>query len=479
VAFNLLVAMSVPASAWAAFVLCRRLTGKFWPALAGGAIYGFSAYQLNHIVAGQLNLAFSLLLPLIGYLVLLWRDKAIGDRAFVIWLGLAMAVQFYLFLETFADMTAIIAVALLVGWLLASRPGRPAIARLARLTGIAYVLSIIIAAPFLGYALTHVPAGFNRSPATSSVDVASILLPRPGQTFGLSWLAHDTSMLSIPGRDGYIGIPLLILAVVFAVRTWSSKITRFLTIMLGFAIVVAIGPVLHLGNNRHGLTLPWSRLWYLPIARSAYPARLMVFAFLALAVIVALWLAAQPGSRPAAEQRAASGGYRPWARWLLGLLAIAAVAANTPTLTIQSGPGLPAFISSGSYKHYLTPGSTIVVISTMRGNAGMLWQADTGFYTRLAGGFLNKAVAHGSDLPRAVADLAIAPLTEQRVRRFESFVRKARISAILIEAGSAPQWQATFRQLGLRGQRVGGVILYRLSGSGQQGPLALGQPLAR
>ncbi len=473
VAFNLLVALSVPVSAWAAFVLCRRLTGKFWPALAGGAIYGFSAYQLNHIIAGQLNLTFSLLLPLMGYLVLCWRDKAIGDRAFVIWLALAMTVQFYLFLETYADMTAIIAVSLLVGWLLAGRsgsaagrddpahpPARRVIARLSLLTGIAYLASIILAAPYLGYALTHVPKGFIRSPAGSSVDVAGLVLPRPGQTFGVSWLAAHTAALSVPGRDGYIGIPLLIVAVVFAVRTWSSKVTRFLTIMLAFTIVVAIGPVLHWANARHGVTLPWHHLWYLPIVRSAYPARLMVFAFLALAVIMALWLAGQP--RGTASGAAASQATRwPWARWLLGLLAIAAVAANTPTLTIQPGAGLPAFISSGSYRHYLKPGSTIVVVSTVRGNAGMLWQADTDFYTRIAGGFLNAAVAHGSDLPRAVADLGTLPLTGQEVRRFRSFVRTARISAILVEAGSAPSWQAAFRQLGLHGQQVGGVTLYR------------------
>ena len=115
VSFNLLVAVSLPVSAWAAFVLCRRLTGRFWPALVAGGLYGFSAYQLNHVVAGQLNMTFSLLLPLMAYLVVLWRDGKLGARAFVGLLALVMVAQFYLFLETFADMTAVWAVALLVG----------------------------------------------------------------------------------------------------------------------------------------------------------------------------------------------------------------------------------------------------------------------------------------------------------------------------------------------------------------------------
>ncbi len=35
-AFNLSLILAPPASAWATFILARRLTGKFWPALLGG-----------------------------------------------------------------------------------------------------------------------------------------------------------------------------------------------------------------------------------------------------------------------------------------------------------------------------------------------------------------------------------------------------------------------------------------------------------
>jgi hypothetical protein len=131
VSFNLLVAVCLPASAWAAFVLCRRITGRFWPALAGGAVYGFSAQEMNDVVAGQLNMTVSLLLPLMAYLVLLWRDGKLGRRGFVGLLALAMVAQFYLFLETFAEMTAVWAVALLLRYALAGRSGRPRQARIA------------------------------------------------------------------------------------------------------------------------------------------------------------------------------------------------------------------------------------------------------------------------------------------------------------------------------------------------------------
>jgi len=154
VSFTLLAAIALPVSAWAAFVLCRRLTGQFWPALVGGAVFGFSAYEMNHGSAGQLNLAYSLLLPILAYLILVWRDGSISTRTFVILAGLTMALQFYLSVEIFADLTAILAVSLLVGIVVAGRDGQPQIARLARVLGLAYVIAAVLAGPYAAYMLT-------------------------------------------------------------------------------------------------------------------------------------------------------------------------------------------------------------------------------------------------------------------------------------------------------------------------------------
>ena len=440
VSFNLLVAAALPLAAWGAFLLCRRLTGRFWPAMAGGAVYGFSAYEVNHFAAGQLNLTFSMLIPLMAYLVVLWRDAKISSRAFVGLLAVAMAAQFYLFLETFADMTGIGAAALLLGYAMAGPAGRPVVARLTRLAGLAYLLAIATAAPYLAYALSHTPTKFVH---TSGLDLASLVVPRRDHTFGLSWLAHYAARTPPPSAGGYVGVPLLAVVVGLAVLTWSRRITRFLLLMFVFIVVAALGPALKVDG--HQVTgLPWARIWHLPIVRSAFPQRLMVFAFLALAVMVALWLAGP--SR------------KLWARWLLALLAVAAMAADTPALDVPSTPGLPAFITTGEYHHYLAAGDTVVVVST-RGNAGMLWQARTNFYTRLAGGYINAAITPGSDLPEAVQHLS--HVTQANIRIFRRFLQTARVAAILIEASREPKWVGVLRKLGLRGRVVGGVILYR------------------
>ena len=446
VTFNLLVVVAIPLSGWAAFVVCRRLTERFWASLAGGAVYGFSAYEMNHIFSGQLNLAFAMLLPLLAYLMLAWRDQVIGSRTFVALLALVMAVQFYLFIETFADMTAVLALGLAAGYLLAGQSDRKLIAGLSLRVGIAYVIAVVLAAPYMKYALSHQPAGFSSRPDTASLKLASLVIPWSSQTFGLGWLARAAAPLAGPDMDGYVSIPLLAIAVALCVVAWRRRMTRFLIVIVVLLIVLALGPTLHIAGWSAVGRLPWGRVWSLPIARSAYPVRLMVFVFLGLAVMTALWLAG-PSKRW-------------WLRWLLGLLAVAAIAANTPALALQDQSGFPAFITTGEYHQYLAPGETVVVLSE-RGNVGLLWQAQMDLYPRVAGGFINKAITGYDGVPGPVARLAIRGLTKQKVQRFRSYLTTAKVGAILVEQHEAGSWPAIFTRIGLHGRAVGGVIIYK------------------
>jgi hypothetical protein len=445
VTFNLLVVVALPLSGWAAFVLCRRLTGRFWASLAGGAVYGFSAYEINHIFSGQLNLAFAMLLPLMAYLMLAWRDRAIGSRTFVALLALAMTAQFYLFLETFADMTAVLVLGLAAGYLLAARPDRKLIAGLSLRVGIAYAIAVVLAAPYLKYALSHQPPGFSRSPASASLHLASLVVPGSGRTLGLGWLARAAVPLAGPDVDGYVSLPLLAIAVALCAVAWRLRITRFLAVIVVLLIVLALGPTLHIDSSSAVARLPWGRVWSLPIARSAYPVRLMVFVFLALAVMTALWLA-EPSKRW-------------WARWLLTLVAAAAIVANTPPLALQNQSGSPAFITTGEYRQYLTPGETVVMLSEYP-NVALLWQAQMDFYPKVAGGFINNKITGYDGVPAPVALLANG-LTQPEAQRFRSYLTSARIGAILVQENEAGPWPAIFTRLGLHGQAAGGVIVYK------------------
>lgn len=456
VVFNLLAALALPLSAWAAFLACRRLTGSFLPALVGGAVYGFSAYEFRHVVSGQLDLCFALLPPLLLYLVLAWRDGAIRDFVLVILAGLVLAAQFYLFLETFADLTGILVLSLLLGLAIADRAGRQKVLKLAGLLGLAYLIALALASPYLAIALSNASP---KPPPVGSMDLASLWLPTRDRPPGLAWLFSAQAgphHAASPGCS--VGIQLLAVVVLLAATRRRSRLVWFLTSLLVVIIVGALGPVLYIGG-RPVARLPWHGLFNLPFIRNAYPTRFMLFAFLILAMATALLLAGAMQERQRGRWRAR------WSlagRWSLGALVVAFGALNVSgSFKVVSQTTVPSFVSSGAYHRQLTPGEIVMVVSKT-GDAGMLWQAESGFDFRLAGGYIGEGFDRRSGLP-AAADNLKSP-TPGRIDRFEALIRTDHIGAILVDTREALPWVGIFRIFGLTGHQAGGVVVYPTDG---------------
>jgi hypothetical protein len=448
--FNILAALAPPVSAWAAFLACRRLTGRFWAALLGGACYGFSAYEINHTAAGQLNLTWNVLPPLMVYLVVLWRDGKLKRPWFVGLMGLLLVTQLFMFLETFFELTVLLVIGLPVAYALAGRPGRATVASLGRQLALAYGVALVVASPYLAYALDHYPKGLKRSPGVSGLDLANLVVPRPNRAFSIGWLIHYGTTLPSYAYADYVGIPALLILVGLAIWTWSSRITRYLVVMFVVIVALAIGPMFALGARQIG-SVPWSGAWFLPVAQSALPNRFMLIGDLVLALAVAVWLAAPLRGRLLQQ-----------GRWLLAVLAVIFILADVPTIADAQPPNnsrVPAFFATGEYRHYIEPGATVVVIST-RGNAAMLFQAYTNFYMRVAGGYINMAITPRSDLPYEVQALAHA--TPRLERRFIRYVKYSHIKDIVIEKDWEPLWVGVLSKMGLHGHSIGGVLLYRI-----------------
>jgi hypothetical protein len=442
--YNLTLLLVPPAVGWAAFIAARRLTGRFWASLLGGAVYGFCPFMVMHNARGDLNLTVNMLFPLMVYLVLLWRDGTLGRTGFVIWMTGALALEFYTFTEFFADMTVLLAVALVAGYTLAGRALRRTVARLAALTAVAYAGALVLASPYLVYALQRYPSELTRQQPAYSLRLARLIVPTPDRLFGLRPLAAYSSGLGPYAVDVYVGLPLLTVLLLLAVVTWKSGLTRLLVVMFVVVVALAAGPDLII-TARPVFALPWGGLWSLPIARSAEPLRFIIFGFLILAVALS-------------------------ARWAVGTLAVAAVLADLPGFNpaVASLPGervpaaaarplgaLPAFITSGLYRQYLKPGEIVVVVSR-RGNAGMLFQADSGFYFRLAGGYVNMSLSQ--DDPPPVT--ALTDPTRGAVTQFQDYIHQARVGAILIEQAWAQPWMSVFSRIGMHGTSAGGVTVY-------------------
>jgi hypothetical protein len=459
VSFNLTLLLAPPVSAWAAFVAARRLTGRFWAALPAGVVYGFNIYELAHDVSGLVNLTVTLLLPLMVYLVALWWQGSLGPIGYVIWMTVAMTLEFYTFIEAFTEMTVLWVAALVIGFAIAWRTARRTVARLAGLTAIAYAGAIVLASPYLIYALRHYPTALTRQTPNYSLDLVGLILPRAGRFLGLTWLGP------FEGREhstaDYVGIPLLVILVALAVVARRRKITWLLVTAFVVVIAFAFGPNLII-DGKSVFPLPWGGLWNLPVARSAEPTRFIDFGYLVLALVLAFWLAAPVKSR--------LGGA---ARWGLAVLAMAAIFADLPTFAeaVAAPPptykpafasmprvnNLPPFITDGLYKKYLTPGETVVVIS-QRGNAGMLFQAETDFYFRIAGGFINASLTPVDAIPPQV-DVLSDP-TPARVKAFKAYLKTSRVGAIIVEQAWSEHWMYVFGHLGMRTTSLGGVTIF-------------------
>ena len=462
VSFNLTLLLAPPASAWAAFVATRRLTGKFWVALPAGVIYGFNVYTLDHDLSGQPNLTVNLLLPLMVYLAVAWWQGSLRRIGYVIWMLIAFALEFYTFLEAFAQMSLLLAVAFLIGFAVAGREYRPKVARLAGLTAIAYLGGLVLAAPYLRYALANYPTSLVRGEDHFSMDLSALILPRTDRIWGPSWL-HV-----VIGRDmaanTYLGLPLLIILIWLAVVSWSNRLVRLLVFVFIAIIALAAGPNL-IVNGRHLFPLPWGGIWSMPFFRSAEPTRLILFGYLVFSIVLALWLA-----------RLTKTWLSQAAKWGLAALGLAVIFADLPTFASVVVPPpphyrpaikdlrqkieVPSFFSQGLYKKYISRGEIVAVLSH-RGNAGMMFQATTDFYFRVAGGFINASLSRPDALPLPIA--AMSHITRLRAIQFESYVRDSGIGAIIVEHSWSEKWMYVWPEIGIKGINIGGVTIYQLN----------------
>jgi hypothetical protein len=267
---------------------------------------------------------------------------------------------------------------------------------------------------------------------------------------------HDMSATS------YLGIPLLVILVLLTVFCWKRRLIRFLFIGFVIVILLAAGPNL-IVDGQSLFWLPWGGMWNGPFLHSAEPIRLILFGYLALAMALALWLAAVDRSWLARA-----------GRWAIALVAVAAIFADVPTFaevvvpppprnwtpavpSLQPTNALPAFFSDGLYKRYLAPGEIVVVVSH-RGNAGMLFQAATGFYFDIDGGFINASLSRVDALPPPVA--AVSTLTPANKLGFEEYIEDSGVGAIIVERAWSEEWMYNFADFGLNGVTVGGVTIY-------------------
>jgi len=447
-AYNIVALLALPLAAWTAYLLCRHITGAFLPALLAGYVFGFSSYEWSHLLWGHLNLILVFPVPLLVYLLLLRLDNRLAPFPYAALMAVGLIVQFSFSVETFATMSVFGGITALVAFLL--MPGATGrVLEVAGLTAAAYVLAALVLSPYLYFFFSHALFSGPVLPLTRfSSDLLNFVVPTP-----ISLASH---LLPGPGRifsgnisegSAFLGLPVLAIIILFAWASWRTRTGKLLLVTVLVICIASLGPTLHLGGSP-SVPLPWRLFLHLPLINIALPGRFMGLASLAVATIVALWLA--------------SGGRRAWLKWALAALSIAVLLPNVSRFEWTSRVDTPAFFAHGLYRRYIPPGSIAFVLPYGELGSSMLWQAQTGMEYRMAEG-------SGANIPKEftrwpVLDaFACATLMPDYRVQLRAFLSANRVQTVVVVHGTPGPWGRLFDGLGVPID-VGGVRLYKVPG---------------
>lgn len=407
-AYNVL-AMAAPALAgWIAFLLARELGARFWPAIVGGYLFGFSSFEVQHTI-GHLNLMLIFLVPLCGLLVVRRWSERMGRWPFVGFLGLALAFQFLFSTEIFLTLAVVgIVVGALVWWRI---PERRRLYGVAKEVVLGYVVAGILVSPYLVHAffVAGPPTKAINSPFEFSADVLNFVVParriwlRPPGSESVRELFTGNAV----EQTAYLGLPLLAILVL---SIWASRRTRALTVAQLSLLAVALlslgarprvaGEVVAIG--------PWALIAKLPLAEHALPVRLTLYVALFAGLVTALWLS-QPGRRPLLE-------------WTLALVAVLALVPNPSTRLWASDVPRSTLFTTGEYERFLRPGEVALILPYGGRGWALAWQAEEEMSFRLVGGHLGEGIPpeerRWRPVYRALAGSEPLPNGKETFRRF-------------------------------------------------------------
>lgn len=445
-AYDVLTLLSPAAAATAMYLLCAHLTGRRLASFAGGWLFGFSTFELSQVV-GHVHLMLIALLPLAVLVVLLRLERRLGRRWFVVLIAGLFVAQLLTSSEVLATSCGFGALALVVGWLSAERARRADLVRVALEVIGGGVLAAIVASPFLYESLSSAPPPLPGA-GNLGTDVASLVVPL--QVTLIQYAGATGAKLPFVAEQGsYFGVALLI---AFGAALWTrrrARVTVVLAVIAALALLLSLGASLTIAGH-HSIALPWRIVEHVPVAKVAIPDRLVLYAWFALAVAVALWLA--------------TPGRLALARWALVLVGIVLILPDGGSGLFSGRPDNPPLFTTPAYQRLFSPRSVVLVLPFGFAGYSMLWQAEAGFDFRMPEAYLSPPPDAFVSDPTAVAliDSQTAGSPGVPVATLRAFLRRHRVNTVLVDALIPGGWPAKLAALGLRGREVDGVLVYHV-----------------
>ena len=369
---------------------------------------------------------------------------SLSDRRFAIALTAALTAQILISTEVLATAIVFVGLLMVAGYALYPER-RAALLRTARLIALSLVATAVLASPLLAYVFfgerTLPEQALDEFPA----DLLSFVVP--GNLVAASAERFGDDPPSWATGAAYLGLPLIALVGAFAYVHRRDRAA--LLVVIGFALtaVCALGTTLHAGGTDTGIPLPWQVFAELPLLRYAIPLRFSVFAFLAAALVVAMWLARGPS---------------PW-RWALAAVALVALLPAVGNSQWHTPLRDLAFIEDGLYKDHLREGDRVLTLPAAGRN--MRWQVDADFSFDMAGGYVGATPESYTSYPawRLLSAAPFAQITPSAPAQLRRFVTDKGVTAVIVEADLGPSWRRLIDTLGSRPVEAGGALFYRLA----------------
>jgi hypothetical protein len=466
-AYNALMFVAVALAAGCAYLLCRELTGRTWPAVVGGLMFGLSPYMLGHTLSQHLNLTFVWPIPLVAWaIVCRLRGGWQNGRTFVLAVATLLFVELGSSLEIFLDLTIVLVLAFVVAVIGAGELRRDVV-RIGGMIGLAYCACL----PFLGavayLALTTSHGALSSPPADFSIDVANIVVPTPLSLLGAGHTMRGLSrhfVGNIGEQDGYLGLPALALVMLASRARWR-KGAWFATSLLVVILALSLGPVATV-RGRPYVGLPFSTA-RLPLLADVLPARLSLFTMLITACLCAVWLALD---------------VRPWIR--VGVAAVVVVSL-LPNLTLSgrvvgawavsdvaqfSTARAPAgFVDAAGWNRDVRPGENVLVLPTGGRTAAMYWQLESRMRFRLAvpgTPFVPPRLAVEPTVVGLVNDTLPNDGSSLAAARLRAFLAARHVGAVVVTPSAVGLWRRiVIAATQTTPHALGGSLVYTVSPS--------------
>jgi hypothetical protein len=447
VSYNVLMTVAPAVAAWAAYLMCNRVTRSFWPSLIGGYLFGFSTYMVGQM-HGHLNLVLIFPVPLAVYLVVRRVEGSFGFASFVGLLTLTVIGLFSITVELFATATlfGVLAFAIAIA---SAGPDRGRVFRVGLEVALAYAIVAVLLLPFLVTAIHHAPSKHLRPTDRTSIDLLSPVIPRE-----ITVLGSQPTLLRITDRfatptvledAGYLGIPLLVMIVLFAVTERRRRSTWGLIAFVVLSLVLAMGPVIHLAGRSIATGVD-VLLTHVPLLLNATSQRFPAYTALAVGAIAALWLARTRGG--------VDGAVR-WGLVLIGAAALLPVVESPPFYPTES---LPTFISDGTYAQVLQPDEIVFPIVPTRGDE-LRWLEEADLSFRLPTAYLGP-LPEGLPKERLYRGLAVqqpnpfVPSPDELIR----WLRSTGVTSVLLDDTARERFEPLLMAAGLVPTYSGGGL---------------------